>query len=273
MTVYWNRADIPAGEPGAFPAVLAIGDSWFWYPLPDGFNLLEQLSRDVLKYDYRHIFSLGKVGAKLQEFVDGQHAHEFQFELRALNVQYYSAVFISAAGNDAVDYSLALAGDCSGRSTPEQCFDEARFDDLMRSLSGWLGRMIHDIRWACRGRPPERQPYIFVNCYDYAPASGVAADFAGLPLPFGPWLKPAMDAAGVAQDAALRRGIVRRLMDRLHQTFSAHEGETLRVVDCRGCLDPLADWANELHPNTRGFGKLAAGPWRRALQEAGFANG
>ena len=63
MPVYYGRGT-PI-EPGAFPAILAIGDSWFWYPLPTGYNLLQQLSERVLKPDYANILSLGYVGAKL----------------------------------------------------------------------------------------------------------------------------------------------------------------------------------------------------------------
>jgi hypothetical protein len=137
MPVYYGSGTPIA--PGAFPALLAVGDSWFWYPLPTGFNLLQQLSERVLKPDYANILSLGYVGATLQDFVEGRFAGEFQEELKPLNAQYYSAVLISGAGNDAVDYSLALKSRCAGIGSPGKCFDEANFDGLMRNLSGWMG--------------------------------------------------------------------------------------------------------------------------------------
>ncbi|TSA16774.1 MAG: hypothetical protein D4R74_03915 [Betaproteobacteria bacterium] len=260
-------------EPGAFPAILAIGDSWFWYPLPTGYNLLQQLSDRVLKPDYANILSLGYVGARLEDFVEGKFADEFQEQLRPVNAQYYSAILISGAGNDAVDYALALKNRCSGIGSPGKCFDEARFDALMRSLSGWLGRMIHDIRWAWRDGPVERQPHIFVHCYDYAPPDGKAAQIAGIPLPFGPWLKPAMDEAQVRDDVAFRQDLVKLLIDRIHDTFSAYDDVARRVhlVDSRGCLDLTRDWDNELHPNSKGYRKLADGPWRKVLGQYGFA--
>ena len=120
-------------EPGAFPSIIAIGDSWFWYPLPAGYNLLQQLSDRVLKPDYANILSLGYVGARLEDYVQGKFAGDFQNELSPVNRQYYSAVFISGAGNDAVDYSLALNNAWAGIGSPLKCFDEARFDGLMRT--------------------------------------------------------------------------------------------------------------------------------------------
>jgi hypothetical protein len=271
MPVYYGRG-API-EPGAFPSILAIGDSWFWYPLPAGYNLLQQLSDRVLKPDYANILSLGYVGARLEDYVEGRFAEDFQNELKPGNAQYYSAVLISGAGNDAVDYALALQQSCAGIASPGLCFDEARFDGLMRKLSGWLGRMIHDIRWAWRGEPAERHPHVFVHCYDYAPPDGRGARFAGIPLSFGPWLKPAMDRAQVRDDPAFRQAVVKLLIDRIHDTFALYDDDARRVhlVDSRGCLDGADDWDNELHPNSKGFEKLAAGPWRAALAKYDFA--
>jgi len=241
MPVYYGRGStIPAGE---FPALLAVGDSWFWYPLPSGYNLLQVLADRVLKPDYAKIVSLGYAGAKLKEYVEGRFAADFRHELRPDNVEYYSAVLISGAGNDAVDYSLGLKDQCGGIGSPGQCFDEAGFDDLLRELSGWLGRMIHDINWACRARPAERQPHIFVHCYDYPVPDGRGARLLGLPLPFGPWLAPAMDRAGVDPDPAFRFAVAKMLIDRIHDTFALYDSEErlVHLVDSRGCLDPAKD--------------------------------
>ena len=59
MTVYVDRDQV---QPGYFPAMLAIGDSWFWYPFVS--NLLAELSA-IVKPDYSNILALGKVGATL----------------------------------------------------------------------------------------------------------------------------------------------------------------------------------------------------------------
>lgn len=42
--VYCESAEM--GIDGAFPSILPIGDSWFWYPLPGG-SLINQLGQLV----------------------------------------------------------------------------------------------------------------------------------------------------------------------------------------------------------------------------------
>jgi hypothetical protein len=45
-----------------------------------------------------------------------------------------------------------------------------------------------------------------------------------------------------------------------NQTIADFAGADPRVhhIDCRGVLDPKQDWANELHPTAKEFGKIAA---------------
>src|SRR3954467_4653302 len=101
-------------EPGYFASILAIGDSWFWYPQN---NLLEALvAHPRLRDEYRNIQLLGFNGARLAEYVNGASSAEFRRQLKRENSQYYRAVFISGAGNDAIQYHLALAKNCTGRA-------------------------------------------------------------------------------------------------------------------------------------------------------------
>jgi len=60
MTVYYDPRQV---HDGAFPSILAIGDSWFWYPKVS--NLLAEVSAAV-KPAYSNIMALGYVGAKLK---------------------------------------------------------------------------------------------------------------------------------------------------------------------------------------------------------------
>jgi hypothetical protein len=54
---------------GAYPAILALGNSRFWYPLPTGYKLLQQLSQRLLKPDYADMLSLGHVDARIEDTV------------------------------------------------------------------------------------------------------------------------------------------------------------------------------------------------------------
>jgi hypothetical protein len=114
----------------------------------------------------------------------------------------------------------------------------------------------------------------FIHCYDYAPPDGEPARFPlfGMPL-LGPWLAPAMDSAKVSSDFELRQAIVRFLIDQLQLTFGELDSpaDRIHVIKSAGTLDPLTDWANELHPNGMGFQKLMHGPWLAVLRQAGFA--
>jgi len=82
-----------------------------------------------------------------------------------------------------------------------------------------------------------------------------------------------MDRAQVRDDPAFRQDLVKLLIDRIHDTFAPYDDDARRVhlVDSRGCLSSENDWDNELHPNSNGFWKLAAGPWRRTLAKYGLA--
>ena len=267
MTVYYNPNQI---VPGHYPAMLAIGDSWFWYPFAS--NLLAEISA-VVKPDYSNILTLGNVGATLESYATGEYADGFAHELEPGNAQYYSAVLISGAGNDAVDWKLCLRDDCTGLDRAADCLDPGRLGALMSALQGWLIALINEAHLAFDA-VGLRRPNVFAHCYDYAPPNGMPATFPLLGFKLvGPWLAPAMDDAGVVKNYPLRQQIVRLLINELQATFSELDSPAQRVhvVKTAGTLDPDTDWANELHPNGGGFQKLVHGPWLTSLRSAGFA--
>lgn len=133
MTVYYAPNQVSTAAP---PAILAIGDSWFWYPKIS--NLLAEVSAAV-KPEYSNIMALGYLGAKLEEYVNGEYAKPFARELRPDYLQYYSAVLISGGGNDAVDWGLCLKNDCTAETTASGCMDQsgpsARMTDSAREAA------------------------------------------------------------------------------------------------------------------------------------------
>ncbi len=267
MTVYYDRNQV---REGAFPAILAIGDSWFWYPKVS--NLLAEVSAAV-KPAYSNIMALGYLGARLEEYVKGQYAPIFARELRLGNLQYYSAIFISGGGNDAVNWGLCLKKDCSSETTARGCMDQDALKANMADLGGWLLAMIGEIH-AAYENADLRRPDIFIHCYDYAPPNGKGfeAPLFGIRLK-GPWLKPAMDMRYVPGDYSLRKEIVKLLINELAKTFDEFDSPSDRVyvIQSPGTLDPDNDWDNELHPTGEGFRKLVHGPWLEVLQKARYA--
>jgi len=265
MTIYSSYDQI---QPGAFPAILAIGDSWFWYPKVS--NLLSEISA-IVKPEYSNIYTLGAVGKRLSDYLHGRDAANFATALRPADAT-YSAIMISGGGNDAVDWGLCLKDHCENENTAAGCIDQGALGSNMEDLSGYLLAMISEVH-AAYDKARRTRADIFVHCYDYAPPNGI-----GFELPLfkvrlvGPWLKPAMDSRGVPGDYSLRKQIVRLLIDRLTETFAEFDspGDGVYVIRSAGTLDQDTDWDNELHPNGRGFQKLVHGPWREVLKSSGY---
>jgi len=251
-------------EPGEFCSALAIGDSWFWYP---NHNILETLvSHPRTSADHSNVRLLGYNGAELQDYVGaGKYAKEVEHWLSPLWNHGFSEFYISGAGNDAVDYSLALRSDCSACTSPEDCFDPVGIETLLRRISSALGSLIHDIRWAYRNDDLVRP--IFLNGYDYPTPDGRGFQ-AGL-IKSGPWLAPAMDKARVKSDMLLRSQIMRILIDRLNdEAIKPFDipGNEITHIDSRGILAHYPgkykkDWTNEIHPTSAGFAKIFETAW------------
>lgn len=236
MTIYSNFGEI---QTGAYPAILAIGDSWFWYPKVP--NILEGISAHV-KPVYSNILALGQIGATLESYLTGRFARDFATALRPADAT-YSAVMISGGGNDVVDWKLCLKQDCSSATQPVDCVDPTALANAMTDLSGYLFTMISEVHQAYDAARRSR-PDIFVNCYDYAPPNGVGFELPlfGITL-LGPWLKPAMDACNVPSDPGLRQDVMCLLMNGLSNAFKQFDSprDGVYVIDSLGTLDPATD--------------------------------
>ena len=276
MPIYnWNDPWVDT----QFPSVLAIGDSWFWYPKSN--NLLDGISRLPKLLDpYRNMVRLGENGALLADFVDvpgrkGKFAKRLDRQLQPDTLKYFTVFMVSGGGNDAVDYELALNIDCSHAATPADCIDALGMVALVKQLTQSMGLLLHEVFVAFE--QIGRTPLTFLHGYDYAVPDGRGFGLAGLPFK-GPWLKPAMDARKVPPDIGLRKGVMRILIDSVATAFKQFENPAagIRFVDCRGTLDSgpdyKKDWDNELHPTNRGFNKVLDQHWLKALQDAGLAN-
>ena len=94
------------------------------------------------------------------------------------------------------------------------------------------------------------------HCYDYAIPNGVPA------LCAGPWLQPSLEFSGY--DLAEGLAIVSSMIDGFYAMVSALAGDAgnnFVLVDTRGTLKRVSGasdgWANELHPYPAGFSLLA----------------
>jgi hypothetical protein len=259
---YWDKRAME--EDGVFqPTILALGDSWFWYPMPGG-SLLNYLGA-MLKPFGHTIYARGMNGAEAFDLVDGKYAKAVQTALRFYGktpdgpgVQ---AVMVSGGGNDFAgfdDLRPLLLADCSRQTTAAGCFGglDAFLDDVELHYRKLVGLVQATTRPGCR---------IIMHCYDYALPSG-----KGL---FGnTWLKLALEDGKVPP--ALRDACIRFLIDSFHDRLTeiaSTDPDNLFVVDSRGTLAP-DEWANELHPTAAGFEKIVRERWKPVLVRAGLMN-
>lgn len=257
---YWDENKMKTD--GANPTILAIGDSWFWYPFLGG-SLINNLGPIVEKKN-NIILAKGMNGAEAFDYVDGKYA-KIVLEALRLYGSGLSAVFISGGGNDFAglnDLRPLLKDNCSGETTAKNCF---RGGDA--GLKGFLDRMDEYYRKLI-GVVYTRTSLnclIVMHTYDYAIPTGKGV-FGG-----DGWIKPALVDAGVP--AGLHQNCVNLLIDSFYNVLTKitkMDPEHLFVVDSRGTL-AQNDWANELHPKGSGFKKIVRTKWTPVLKSLGLA--
>lgn len=260
MSIYWSTAELDRDH--KTPTILAIGDSWFWYPFPGG-SLTSYLGPIVDSKEHV-ILAKGMNGAAAFDYVDGKYRkdviHALHFYGSGL-----SAVFISGGGNDFAgfnDMRPLLRLDCTDATTAADCFKsgDGGLSDFLERMELYyrtlIGRIYTYTSLDC---------HIITHSYDYAIPDGRGV------LGKAGWLKPALVDAGVPEH--LQQDCVRYLIDRFHgmlESVCAMDRKHLLIVDSRGTLGP-DDWANELHPKGKGFKKIAKERWTPVLQAANLA--
>jgi hypothetical protein len=259
--VYWSKGALDLDTTTA--DILAIGDSWFWYPMPGG-SLINRIGDLVARMDH-NILVAGNNGAEAYDYVKGKYKRQVS-ELLRLYGPSASALLISGGGNDFAglnDLRPMLKPDCGGCTSAAGCFvpgdDEGTIEWLMHRVYENHALLISRALYVM---PPTG--HIVLHAYDYAIPDGRGV-FGG-----GGWLKPALDVAQVPPE--LQAGCIRVLVDyafSVFQRLAAGAPGRISVVDSRGTLT-AADWANELHPSPGGFKKFAEQRWQPVLHNLGL---
>ena len=262
---YWDERLM--AEDGEVPHVLAIGDSWFWYPLN---NLLIPIFK-VLGGS-KCIFALGNNGAEAIEYVS-DYREDVQESLDGWKGS-IEAVLISGGGNDFAgldDMFTVIRAKCDGYTTVDQCFNDGQPGQLFDGVANAYHQLIEMVFASV----PNAK--IFLHNYDRAIPTGKG--FVGN----GNWLKEPMKQAHV--DQTLQQGIVNRLLfeftqrlkaqsagsDQIFFVDSARLGDVGSPEDIQGKGTLTAtEWANELHPKPRGFNKIVRSCWAPAFAAAGL---
>jgi hypothetical protein len=262
---YWD--ELLMDQHGEVPQVLAVGDSWFWYPVN---NLLIPIY-SVLGGS-KCVFALGNNGAEAVEYIK-YYRGDVQESLDAWKGS-IEAVLISGGGNDFAgldDMFRIIQTQCDGYTTVDECFNSGEpkgvFDEVAAAYSELVDMIFASVPGA----------KIFLHNYDRAIPTGKG--FMGL----GNWLKEPMKQADV--DLSLQQGIVNRLLFEFTQRLKAQAARSSQIyfvdsarladiddpqdIEGKGTLT-ATEWANELHPKPRGFNKIARTCWGPAFTAAGL---
>ena len=139
--VYWDADEMQAD--GHAAPILAIGDSWFWYPFPGG-SLLNQLGRVVA--DAQHtILAIGNNGAEAYDYVQGKYRTQVKTALEH-HGDGLSGVFLSGGGNDFAgfnDLRPLLKADCSKAKTPQACYRPGDEERMLKWLMRKTAENLH----------------------------------------------------------------------------------------------------------------------------------
>jgi hypothetical protein len=262
-TVFWSPLELQTSGQNA--TILAVGDSWFWYPMKGG-SLINNIG-DLVVGKHK-ILAAGNNGAEAYDYVKGKYKGACK-ELFRLYGSSAEALLISGGGNDFAgfnDLRPMLNANCENATSPDQCFRPGTNDD--EGCLNWLMNRTYENYALLISRAIERMKpttKIFVHNYDYAVPTG-----KGL-MGGDAWIKPALTDAKVPldQQQACMRFLVdghTSVLDKLKKALP----DRIVVVDSRNTLAPT-DWANELHPTGGGFKKIVKQRWQPLLEQHGIA--
>ncbi|TPQ32977.1 SGNH/GDSL hydrolase family protein [Bradyrhizobium guangdongense] len=230
--------------------MLAVGDSWFDYPLTG--NGLPLVDTDV-------IAQLRRIGAMPPTILNLAHHGDAAVDEMSLPKQERmiaaltdpsnwidgkpDAILFSAGGND-------IAGDqfCIFLDFNDGHVSGLNQDRFQKSL-GVVEACYLEL-FALRDRLAPGVP-IFGHCYDFAIPNGSHPPCAG------PWLKPSLDFCNwsVAKGKVIVHEALATFRVMLAR-LAADAANNFHMVDTQGTLTS-AEWANELHPIPSGFNKIA----------------
>jgi hypothetical protein len=273
-----NKRRTARGEPARATPLdfLAIGDSWFDYPLNDWGHFasnqaivgevgtqLQSMGNpppNILSHALYGLSTPEMLTYERQEMILGDLTDPDQWN----NGVTADGILVSAGGDDVVGDSFAIYLDYKSGG-----LDAIRFQGILDSVqASYLDLFaLRDIAAEEVNIDPKQMP-IFGHCYDYPIPNGIPA---GSPFPIsGPWLQPSLNFAGYDLTEGLT--IVQEAIGAFKQKLLGLANDTIVppgkatnnfiLIDTIGTLTRNNTrpngWANELHPYTEGFTLLAA---------------
>lgn len=254
-----RQADARASVPRLPLDFLAIGDSWFEYPLNGNGPYLGNtaiVARSQLGSMGNpppHILSQALHGQATTAMLSYENQQAMiavlQDPAQWLNqdTRLPDAILVSAGGDDLVGDQFAIYLDYGGTDG----LNAKRFQGALDSVQASYLDLFAFRDIFAKGIP------IVGHCYDYAIPNGVHP----ICVPRG-WLQPSLSFAGYDYMEGL--AIVTKMIDKFHDmlaNLTADAANNFTLIDTRNTLTRDASqpngWANEIHPYYVGFTALA----------------
>ncbi|WP_375691118.1 trypsin-like peptidase domain-containing protein [Pseudooceanicola sp. LIPI14-2-Ac024] len=245
------------------PVIVTEGDSWMQFPF-----LIEEVV-DQLDPHYL-IWSCDAAGDTARNMIFDNPEYMGALKEQADHV---TAFVFSAAGNDVIGEDAQgnpvleklLFSPSADRRTAAQLVNRAALDDVLDQLRTGYMTVVRTVR----SDPRFARLPILIHGYDYAlPFKAGAADRRKpIYAASDKWLGQPMQARGIAE-AKLRRDIIRLLIDALYDMLQevADSDPHVHLVNVRGTLTKVGDWADEIHGTSDGFRRVAA-KFHQVLQQ------
>jgi hypothetical protein len=228
--------------------MLAIGDSWYDYPLlnngplPQQTDLIFQLqsygTHPVTSLNYAHF---GDASTDMMSVPKQERMIAALRDKRNWLGGKPHGILVSAGGNDVVGRFGVFLNFNDGKS---KGLDLPRFNRVLDIVKdSYL--TLFDIRDKYAPGVP-----VFAHDYDFPIPNGAHPDCAG------PWLKPAFDIKNwaLADGERIAKDALKRFASML-SGLASDPKNNFHHVKSQGTLD-RDEWANELHPTYLGFRKV-----------------
>jgi hypothetical protein len=244
--------------------VLAEGDSWFTLGGVPSSNLLFNIQ--VTKPTA--LVTIAKPGDTIIKMGDPDRMLQLRRLIAIPRFAYtWDAILLSGGGNDLIDAAPELLKrNDAATGDPADYVDSAALQQLIDKVQGAYAAIVavrDDDSSQCKGKP------IYVHTYDYPTPRDSPARFLGAGI-LGPWLYPAFLLADIPEP--MWTAVSDYLLDQLAEAILALDSQSgsrplpgVFVLETRktlnrarlGSIASDGDWANEIHPNTTGYRKLA----------------
>ncbi len=225
------------------PSVLSEGDSWFGYPF--GKDLNDHIS-ELGSFNIRHF---EKAGDELvDDMMDGRQK---KLITKALKEDQFQLMLYSGGGNDIVAENLKnyISDDESGIG-PHNRVMKNSINQRINELKDHYHELINLVAEHQTNCP------IVVHGYSKIIPSNKGFEILGFKIT-GPWVKPTLDEKGVLPEQ--QGDIINYIMDLFNNMLLKldQNNPDFHYIDLRVEKLTKSKWANEIHPTSAGFKKLA----------------